>query len=144
MSTNIPIQLFKVAVSAFVVREHTILLLKRAEDDAFLPGRWEVPGGSVEEGETIEAAIIRETREEAGLSVTPFKLLSYFEYQDGQGRRTINLNFLCQLQDHATEADTGVGEMAEARWLREPEFSSIPFTSTTMMEACRTALTHGV
>ncbi|ANN20420.1 NUDIX hydrolase [Amycolatopsis orientalis] len=46
-----------------------ILLIRRANE----PGRglWSVPGGRVEPGETDEAAVIREMREETGLDVTP-------------------------------------------------------------------------
>lgn len=63
------LQLFKIAVSAFIVKDHRLLILKRADDEAFLPGVWEVPGGGVDEGETIQEGVIRETMEEAGLSV---------------------------------------------------------------------------
>ncbi|MEV7552742.1 NUDIX domain-containing protein [Amycolatopsis sp. NPDC089917] len=46
-----------------------ILLILRANE----PGRglWSVPGGHVEPGETDEAAVIREMREETGLDVIP-------------------------------------------------------------------------
>ncbi|MFC3451910.1 NUDIX hydrolase [Amycolatopsis speibonae] len=46
-----------------------ILLIQRANE----PGRglWSVPGGRVEPGETDEAAVIRELREETGLDVIP-------------------------------------------------------------------------
>ncbi|WP_410577988.1 NUDIX hydrolase [Amycolatopsis sp. lyj-108] len=46
-----------------------ILLIRRANE----PGRglWSVPGGRVEPGETDEAAVIRELREETGLDVIP-------------------------------------------------------------------------
>ncbi|AUI63653.1 NUDIX hydrolase [Amycolatopsis sp. BJA-103] len=46
-----------------------ILLIRRANE----PGRglWSVPGGRVEPGETDEAAVIREMREETGLDVMP-------------------------------------------------------------------------
>ncbi|RSN09668.1 NUDIX hydrolase [Streptomyces sp. WAC 05977] len=50
-----------------------ILLIRRANE----PGRglWSVPGGRVEPGETDEAAVIREMREETGLDVMPGTLV---------------------------------------------------------------------
>jgi mutator protein MutT len=46
-----------------------ILLLRRARDDEHRPGEWDFPGGGVEEGETPLAAAIRETKEEANLTL---------------------------------------------------------------------------
>jgi 8-oxo-dGTP pyrophosphatase MutT (NUDIX family) len=65
------LQLFKIAVSAFIVKNNKLLILKRADDEAFLPGTWEVPGGGIDEGESIEEGVMRETMEEAGIHVNP-------------------------------------------------------------------------
>jgi len=44
-------------------------LFGRRPPDAKLPGKWEIPGGQVEKGESQAAALQRELREELGLSM---------------------------------------------------------------------------
>lgn len=44
-------------------------LQRRHPANAVLPGLWEFPGGKAEAGETPEAALVRELREEVGLSL---------------------------------------------------------------------------
>jgi 8-oxo-dGTP diphosphatase len=58
-----------VGVGAVVLHERRVLLVKRARPP--LAGRWLVPGGRVEAGETLAAAVVREVREETGLDVLP-------------------------------------------------------------------------
>lgn len=55
--------------------ENARLLLARRPLAGSLPGLWEFPGGKVEEGETPEAALVREWREELG--VRPAGLVPY-------------------------------------------------------------------
>jgi 8-oxo-dGTP diphosphatase len=48
-------------------RTGKFLLMKRAESKEMMPGRWEFPGGGIDEGETPEEAALREFEEETGL-----------------------------------------------------------------------------
>lgn len=134
------LQLFKIAVSAFIVRNNRLLILKRADDEAFLPGTWEVPGGGVDEGESIEEGVMRETIEEAGIHVTPKKLFGFFEYVDGYNQKTVNLNFMCEMNNGSEDADTSSGEMERAAWVTITELHDYQFTSPIMLKACEDAL----
>ena len=63
------------ATGVAIVRDGKILLLRRVPND-FLGGVYELPGGGVDDGETIESAAIREAKEETGLMVT--KVIAQF------------------------------------------------------------------
>lgn len=56
-----------VGVGAVVLDGNHVLLIKRGHEP--LKGQWSLPGGGVEIGETLEAAIAREVQEETGLDV---------------------------------------------------------------------------
>jgi 8-oxo-dGTP diphosphatase len=86
------------AVGAVVFRDGAILLVKRrAEPNR---GRWSLPGGSLETGETVEVAAVRETREETGVEVRPLRVLDvrdFMERKDGRVRwHYILIDVLCE------------------------------------------------
>jgi 8-oxo-dGTP diphosphatase len=57
-----------VAAVALIDPDGRVLIAKRPEGKS-LAGLWEFPGGKVEQGETPEAALIRELKEELGINV---------------------------------------------------------------------------
>lgn len=57
---------------AIFVRNRQVLLARRAPHKAAYPNCWDVIGGHVEVGETIEQALVREAQEEVGLTPVHF------------------------------------------------------------------------
>lgn len=64
-----------VVVAAAVVRREGRILLTKRLDRGHLAGFWEFPGGKLEEGESPEAALVRECREECGIEVDVLDIL---------------------------------------------------------------------
>ena len=65
----------KVLVTTIVALDERILLCRRASPPA--AGRWVLPGGFMESGETMEEAAARETHEETGVALDPRQLRLY-------------------------------------------------------------------
>ena len=75
------------------------LVVKRSEDDDFMPGAWEFPGGNINPGETIEDGLRRELKEEIGFYLynEEKKVINYSEeikQKKGKITHVIELDFL--------------------------------------------------
>ena len=89
---------FYVAGHALIRSEEGCLVLRRSEINDYMPGKWDIPGGTVEPGETIEQCITREVREEAGLVVAVDRIVyAYTNVSQLPQRQTIQTVYLCGL-----------------------------------------------
>lgn len=87
------------SVSAVILDRRGRLLLQQRSDG----GQWGLPGGSVEIGESVAAAVRREVREETGLIVTVRRLIGVYSeperqvvrYPDGNVWHYVNVCFEC-------------------------------------------------
>lgn len=85
---------------AAVIFEAGRVLLQRRDDT----GRWGLPGGGVEPGESVSQAVMREVREETGLEVEPLRLIGVYSdpahhqimtYPDGNVIHYVSVVFEC-------------------------------------------------
>ncbi len=73
-----------------VRREDGKILIARRPDHLHMGGRWEFPGGKVEEGETVQQALTRELREEVAIEVKDLKPLT--EIRHDYAEKTVLLD----------------------------------------------------
>ena len=103
----------ELCVSAVVVDDDRLLLVRRGRGRA--QGTWAVPGGRVEEGETLAEAVVRELREETGIEGVCGHLLGVMELIDEEGPHQVVLGHLVTLME-AAEPAAG-DDAVEARWV---------------------------
>ncbi len=79
-----------------------ILILQRSKDEDIFPNMWELPSGKREPLESSESCLIREIKEETGLSVKIIMPFSVFEYQIEKSEEikdTTQINFLTKAKN---------------------------------------------
>lgn len=81
-------------VAGLIKCNDKFIIAKRTYGDTPAIGKWEFPGGKIEDGETDQAAMIREAKEELGIDIEVIKYLT--EYTQVYTTRTIHLKlFYC-------------------------------------------------
>ncbi len=76
---------FLIGQKAIVTNQANELLLLRRSNKTPAPGRWDFPGGGLDQGEDAIKGIKREIKEEAGLTIidiTPIKFTTHLENKD--------------------------------------------------------------
>jgi 8-oxo-dGTP diphosphatase len=105
-----------VGVGAVIVDETArVLLVKRRFDP--LAGQWSLPGGAVDVGETLEACVVREMREETGLDVEVGRVIEVFDRitHDDEGRvqyHYVLVDYVCRPLGGTLAAASDVADVA--------------------------------
>ena len=105
-------------VAAIIHQNKQIFATQRGYGD--FKGGWEFPGGKVEPGETPEAALVREIREELAVEISVGELLTTVEYDYPNFHLTMHC-YLCRL----TGGELRLLEHQAARWLGQGELYSV-------------------
>ena len=63
----------KVATAAIILHKKKVLIAQRKKDSWLEANKWEFPGGKVEQNETYEDCLIREIKEELGITIEDFE-----------------------------------------------------------------------
>jgi len=106
-----------IAVGAVVLHQDRILLIRRGKEPA--RGQWAIPGGRVELGETMHAAVIREIMEETSVSIRPGELVYFFEtiQPDPEGRIQFHYAIFDFMAEYLAGEPTPRDDALDARWV---------------------------
>jgi 8-oxo-dGTP diphosphatase len=117
-----PLPLLLVAAVAMVDVDGRVLLAQRPEGKA-MAGLWEFPGGKVDQGETPEAAVVRELAEELGVDITESCLapFTFASHRDAEAHLLMPL-YLCRVWRGTPSPLEGQA----LRWLRPRAMAGVP------------------
>ena len=121
-------KLFKVVMTAIVVRDGKFLVMQRAPHEKKFPSRWTVPGGKLTTADytdrpkdtpdywynVLELALRREVREEAGIEITNIRYVtSLADFREGDDPSLV----ISCLADYASGEVTLDHSMTDFRWV---------------------------
>ena len=117
-----------VGVGAVIMQRGKVVLIKRKYDP--LAGRWSLPGGTLEVGESLETAVAREMLEETGLEVEVGPVVEVFDriLRDGEGRveyHFVLVDYLCRPVGGTLQAGSDVDD---AVWVSPDDLAQYQIT----------------
>lgn len=108
----------RIRVAAAVVWRDGRILLTQRPPGGPLGLLWEFPGGKIEPGETVAAALEREIREELGVAAAPGEALETVQHRYPHGLE-VEVHFVrCELGEAEPHAGDGVHAL---RWVPPAE-----------------------
>jgi 8-oxo-dGTP diphosphatase len=117
------------AVGGVVIHEGRVLLIRRGQPP--MEGRWSIPGGIVELGETIADAVMRELKEETGIGVRVLDLIEIYEkvtHDEASAAQYhfVILDYRCEFVEGTAAAG---GDVTEVTWATEQQMESLGLTA---------------
>ena len=112
----------RLVTGAMIINNNNEVFLARRKEDDFLGGNYELPGGKMEEGETLYDTLVRETKEETNLNIS--KVLCYIDYKDylsSSGKKTRLYNFAVKVSN---ASDVILNEYDEYKWININDIES--------------------
>jgi 8-oxo-dGTP diphosphatase len=121
----------RIAVGAVVMKGGRLLLVRRGNPPA--EGEWAIPGGSVELGESLQAAAEREIGEETGIRIRAREPIYIFDVirRDDAGRVRFHYVIVDLAADYVGGEIEPGDDALEARWVSSRDVEALPINRST-------------
>jgi 8-oxo-dGTP diphosphatase len=111
-------------VAAVIEREDRRILIGQRRRNDTSPLKWEFPGGKVQQGETDEAALARELREELGGEMMRMAAIARVEHRYGETAAPLEIRFYAaELKSNEVQANV----FEQIAWVLPKELSGYDF-----------------
>ena len=127
---------YNVGVGGAVVDDGRLLLVRRSSRRG--RGNWQIPGGFVEQNETMELAVVREVEEEAGVETTVQGVLGIRNRYDEEGGNSLYIVMLLSRQ--SGEPNPDMKEVDRAEYFTLAEIQALEQISPVNIEVAKRAL----
>ncbi len=127
---------YNLGVGGAVVKDGRLLLVRRASRRG--RGSWQIPGGFVEQDETMELAVVREVEEEAGVTATVQGVLGIRNRYDEEGGNSTYVVML--LSPQSGEPTPDMTEVDRAEYFSLAEIQALEQIAPINIEVAKRAL----
>lgn len=114
----------KIGVGIILLKEQQVLLVRRKNPPG--AGKWSLPGGKQEYGETVQQTARRELREETGLDCGPLILAGYVDsiHYDDAGHITFHYTILDFAARYIGGQPQAADDVLDWAWVSPDEFDA--------------------
>lgn len=115
----------KIIASAFLHKDGKLFVARRADTKKFLPGRYELPGGHIEHGETMEDGLRREIMEEFGFEAVvgdPFYVFT--GTRDEGAVHFVEVDYFVTFANTNQKIQLNPKDHSQYRWITQEEILS--------------------
>jgi 8-oxo-dGTP diphosphatase len=119
--------------------DRKMLIIKRAKVNDVLPECWDIPGGTLEDGEDPATGAIREAKEETGLEITDLRL--FFEHSNidaAKNKQFVTLVFAAKYP--GGEVKLNPEEHEEYKWIAPEEIEK--YKAVAYLPSCLAAFSQ--
>ena len=105
-----------IGISALILRDERMLLVKRSKEPS--KGKWSIPGGRLELGETISEAVMREVLEECDVQIEIVRVIDVTDniLHDSDGRLSYHFVLVDMLANYLSGEPKAQSDAEECRW----------------------------
>lgn len=133
----------KITACALLHKDRKIFLAKRSNLKKLFPGQFEIPGGHIEFGETLEEGLKRELHEEFGIEVELGNIVFAFTYLSYKNTaHSVEVDYLAMLKNSKQKIRLRPEEHTEYIWATKEEAQELLKDNPKVLEAVNKAFTY--